>query len=137
MRQGLTSGLIERQIADVIVGDDIHAGLVRGGLARARRFFLAFDDERSVRFPIGTFSPDPTTFKVYCYRLTAFSAPSHSKSIAWILSNIRIAEEPVRRTLWSGDDEGHSHLPRSRNPRDHSTPMKLRTPRRHILETPV
>jgi hypothetical protein len=72
----------------------------RVGLDPLWWFFLAFDDERSVRFPIGTFSPDSTTFKAYCYRLTAFSARSHRKSIAWILSIIRIAEEPLPRTAY-------------------------------------
>jgi hypothetical protein len=37
----------------------------------------------------------------------------------------------------SPQGQGHSYLSRSRNPRDHSTPMKLLTPRRHILETRV
>jgi len=37
----------------------------------------------------------------------------------------------------SPQGQSHSHLPRSRDPRNHSTPMKLLTPRRHILETRV
>ena len=37
----------------------------------------------------------------------------------------------------SPQGQGHSHLPQSRNPRDHSTPTKLFTPRRHILESGV
>jgi hypothetical protein len=57
-------------------------------------FFRAFDDERSVQIPIETFSPDSTTFKACCYRLTAFSARSNRMLIAWILSIIRIAGEP-------------------------------------------
>jgi hypothetical protein len=37
----------------------------------------------------------------------------------------------------SPQGQSHPHLPRSRNPRDHSTPIKLLTPRRHILDTRV
>jgi hypothetical protein len=46
------------------------------------------------------------------------------------------ADRNARRRK-SPQGQGYSHLPRSRDPRDHSTPMKLLTPRRHILETRV
>jgi hypothetical protein len=37
----------------------------------------------------------------------------------------------------SAQDQDYAHLPRSKNPRNHSAPKKPLTPRRHIRKTRV